>query len=282
MRVLQEHPRASVVTALTSERGLVESREPCAVPVADVQHELQCFGIVSLGILVRRRSCSALPRLITHFASSARSSSNRAMSTAARSSAMPRSKVVAVRRQRAGRAERSRAELHRDVGASRTGVDPRLAFGEVAADVPEFPQDVAQSHLQLGAAPLRPAQGGAQVIVLQFESIEPQRLFGAMEPRGRLLGEVDTPRQMPIACGIIFAGAGKLFGSVLAECFELRVARLACGGIGDNKRSLDQPRQHAECVSARVAYGLRGIQAPPPAKTESARNSRCSGSDNSA
>src|SRR4051812_13543596 len=116
-------------------------------------------------------------------------------------------------------------------------LEPLAAFAEVAADEPEAPEAVAESHRRLGFPVVEaPAERGSQVGVVGCETRNPEFLRWAGLPLS-LLGETDV---VPSVSGTHQVG--------FSACLQLR------------ERELPDGREHLESRTAVVH--LRSLHEP--------------------
>ena len=82
--------------------------------------------------------------------------------------------------------------------------------------------------------------------MLPLQAAQPGCTSRAVFRAVRAFGELDTPVQMPACHALTFLAVAQALGSVLSECFEEAVARLAPVVGHQNERLIHQPRQEVE------------------------------------
>ena len=128
----------------------------------------------------------------------------------------------------AGYARRDvRGELCRGVERS---LNPRPSLLKVAAPVPEPVQCSGQAQFLLHPArTMQPLAGGAQVIVIRLQPVQPPDLLGSTEPRHGSFGE---PQKVGRVAGMgdrRFADGSQLLQRVFTDGLQHRDAWLAIG-----------------------------------------------------
>jgi hypothetical protein len=131
----------------------------------------------------------------------------------------------------------------------------------VPALLPEPPDRPRRPLGPVGLAGLDgPAQGGAEVGVLQVAAVQPLGLVGAGEVGLGLLGQVEE--MLGVAPGDLLqlAGGHQLLLPELADRRQHREPRVAGGGPGPGDQRLVDQRGHrlegVEAEPGRVAHGL--------------------------
>src|ERR1700694_2268633 len=123
------------------------------------------------------------------------------------------------------------------------------AFGQMAAPLPETPEREGQAGSLVRVASRDvPLQGGAHVVVLAREYIEPALLVVAPEMRPRLLGERKERGGMPPRNLLGFPALGQASERVLADRDEHPETRLALDLRLPNEALLDECAEDVEDI----------------------------------
>ncbi len=147
----------------------------------------------------------------------------------------------------------------------RDRVEPDAGLVEVAALLPEPPEREREPCRDLGEWPRdRVIQGGPQVVVVAFQSIEPGSLVRTGQMRSGPFGEREERRGMPVADVVALATRLEHLARELRDGVEHHEARLV-GRVVDAQQALvderRQPIEHVEAqVRTRAAHGLGGLE----------------------
>jgi hypothetical protein len=123
---------------------------------------------------------------------------------------------------------------------------PATALVHVAPDLPEGAQRAAQPQTQLRVAlrRLAPLQGGAQVVVLRLQTVQPRDLVGPTEAPCCCFGHLQVIASVPGSQGGQLAGERQALQPVLANRLQHREAWHAVRAVRPPEQVLGQQRAH--------------------------------------
>src|SRR5216683_7936235 len=110
-----------------------------------------------------------------------------------------------------GGLESAHARRRVPAGESEHTLRPDQSLSQVASDLPEPPEREQKPRGSPGvAADDRVLEGGAHVVVLELDEVEPTPLLCALELQRRALGQGEVGREVAIADRNVLAARGEL------------------------------------------------------------------------
>src|SRR5262249_39793163 len=126
-------------------------------------------------------------------------------------------------------------------------VQPATRFAGVAALFPVAPGAAGDLEPGLGVAGAgAPGQGGADVVQLGVQAVQPGALFGGPELHVGLLCQGQDPVEVALAQAVLLAGFAEQAECVLADRLQQAEPRLAASVVYQDERLPDQAGQQAE------------------------------------
>ena len=183
--------------------------------------------------------------------------------------------------QREGLRSRPRRRAGAAAAASSASSHAR-ASRQVAAREPEPGQGAGEAQALLDRLRLRavqhPAQGGAAVVVLPLQAVEPPALGRALQLRLRRLGQRREAGQVAAVDGVRLPARREPLPGVLPQRLQQAEPGVALAVLlGDHQRAVDQPGQQVQDLAGRRERGARPPRPPGrprPARPRSATTRR--------
>ena len=140
------------------------------------------------------------------------------------------------------------------------------ALGEQFTKLPVPQHRCRQAQAPRGIGrPEQPVEGGAAVVAIPVEPIDPHGLVAALELVGGLFGEHEEVRRVRLADGAVLAARHQSFERVLPDRLHHRQTGLAVGMLAQLQQALvDQRFDAVDDVDTqilfRVGHGLGGLE----------------------
>ena len=139
------------------------------------------------------------------------------------------------------------------------------------AHFPEAEQSGAQAQAPFGVASFgEPVEGGAKIVVFEFETIQPLGVAGADIFGSAFFGENQTVGGVGAPCERLFSAGGHFFEAILANGFEHEETRFAVGLFDLADQAFVHHGRHSiEDVEAEIFLGVAdGLDGFESAATE--------------